>query len=118
MKVSQTIHKYPPHISDFERRYGIKGKNLSFSELQALVLEDGYASTYILKPALEGRSQEVFFTIWDYERLQYKWAEEKELKTRNLSDINWPRLKLSRKLMQYCTKQEQWSTFCKTVESI
>ncbi|MBP7508042.1 MAG: glycosyltransferase [Prolixibacteraceae bacterium] len=87
MKVFQCLHKYPPHIPVFEKNNNIESSDLSFNELRDLVIKDGYASTYILKPALEGHHEQVFYTIWDYERLQYKWAEENGLKTRNLDEI-------------------------------
>lgn len=88
MRVFQTIHKYRPHIPLFEARHGITDKSeISFSELQALVIQDGYAAAYILEPALLGRSDEVFYTIWDYERLQLLWAKEHGLTTTDLSEI-------------------------------
>lgn len=86
MKVYQCIHKYPPHISRFEKKYGVTD-DMDFKTLQRLVIEDGYASTYILQPALEGKSEEVFFTLWDYERLQLLWAKEHNLKSTNLDEI-------------------------------
>lgn len=88
MKVYQCIHKYPPHIPLFEARHGINdNSNLSFSELQKLVIDDGYAAAYILHPALEHKTEEVFFTIWDYKRLQYLWAKENGLHTTDLKKI-------------------------------
>lgn len=87
MKVYQCIHKYGPHIPAFEERNNIPSRDLSFAELRDLLIADGYASTYVLKPALEGRHDEVFFTLWDYKRLQYKWAEENGLETKDLREI-------------------------------
>ena len=88
MRAYQTIHKYAPHIPFFEKQNNITNEtDISFSELQKLILEDGYASSYILLPALEDRMDEVFFTLWDYERLQYLWAKEHGLKSRDLSMI-------------------------------
>jgi len=86
MKVYQCIHKYPPHIARFERKYGVTD-DMDFRALQRLVMEDGYASTYILQPALEGRSEEVFYTLWDYERLQFLWAREHSLRSTDLDEI-------------------------------
>lgn len=86
MKVYQTIHKYAPHIPLFEKNYGITDET-DFESLQRFLIEDGYASTYTLYPALQHKTNEVFFTIWDYERLQWKWAEEKGLKTHDLDKI-------------------------------
>lgn len=88
MKIYQAIHKYSSFVSHFEQKYNIDdNSNLNFQELLKLVIDDGYASSYILKPAIEGQSDKVFFTVWTYERLQFKWAEEHGLKTRNLSEI-------------------------------
>lgn len=86
MKIYQCIHKYPAHIPGFEERAGVSD-GISFAALRRELLADGYASTYILQPALEERPEEVFFTVWDYERLQWKWAEEHGLKTRDLDEI-------------------------------
>ncbi len=88
MKVYQCIHKYPPHIPLFEAKHGITDQtDLTFSQLQKLVIDDGYAAAYILQPALEHKTGDVFFTIWDYKRLQYLWAEENGLHTTDLKKI-------------------------------
>jgi len=86
MKIYQCIHKYPPHISLFEKKYGVTD-DMDFETLKRLVISDGYASAYILAPALEGSTEEVFYTLWDYDRLQHLWAKEHGLKTRNLDEI-------------------------------
>jgi hypothetical protein len=88
MKIYQTIHKYAPHIPLFEKRNNITDEtDISFAELQKLIIEDGYSSSYILLPAIEGKMDQVFFTLWDYDRLQYLWAKEHGLRSRNLSVI-------------------------------
>lgn len=95
MRVFQTIHKYAPHIPLFEKRNNITDQtNLTFAELQRLIIDDGYASSYILFPAIEGKTDNVFFTIWNYERMQFLWAKEHGLNTRDLNKIklaqvNW-----------------------------
>ncbi len=86
MKVYQCIHKYAPHIPLFEQKYGVTN-DMDFETLRRLLVEDGYASTYILKPALQHRPNEVFYTVWNYARLQHCWARERRLKTRDLSEI-------------------------------
>lgn len=60
--------------------------------MRKLIIEDGYASSYILQPVLEHKTDEVFFTIWDYERLQYLWAEEQGMESRDLSEIKLAQL--------------------------
>lgn len=88
MRVFQTIHKYNPHIPWFEEKYGIHdASGHSFNDIQRLLIEDGYASAYILQPALEGKTEEVFFTLWNYERLQKLWAKEHGMQTDNLQEI-------------------------------
>ena len=86
MNVYQCIHKYPPHIPLFEQKYGVTD-DMDFETLRRLIVEDGYASAYILKPALQHRTDEIFYTVWDYERLQQCWARERGLKTRDLGEI-------------------------------
>jgi spore maturation protein CgeB len=86
MRIYQCIHKYSPHIPLFENKYGVTD-DMDFDTLRRLIVDDGYASTYILQPALEHKPEEVFFTIWDYERLQWKWAEEKGMTSRDLQEI-------------------------------
>ena len=87
MKVYQCFHKYSPHINYFEERYKPIENNLSFKEWRNLLIKDGFASCNILQPAIEGKSEEVFYSMWDYENLQFKWASENGLKTRNLDEI-------------------------------
>jgi hypothetical protein len=86
MKIYQCIHKYPPHIPAFERRWGI-GDTSSFSEIHDALIRDGYASVYRLVPSPRHTGDEVFFTIWNYERLQTAWAREHGLQTTDLDDI-------------------------------
>ncbi len=88
MRIFQTIHKYPPHIPIFEKKYGITDSSgHSFAQLQQLIIQNGYASSYILLPAIEGKTDEVFFTIWNYERMQYAWAKEHGMTTADLGEI-------------------------------
>lgn len=77
MRVHQSIHKYGPHIAAFELRYGITDDTaISFTELHQLIINDGYGSVYRLEPPSPSISNEVFFTVWNYERLQLLWAKE------------------------------------------
>ena len=61
--------------------------HMDFESLRRLLIDDGYASTYILQPALEHKPEKVFYTLWNYDRLQWKWADEQGLKTRDLTEI-------------------------------
>lgn len=77
MKVYQSIHKYPPHIPAFELRHGITDDTkISFNGLRQLIISDGYASVYRLAPPVDDVTNNVFFTIWNYDRLQLLWAKE------------------------------------------
>ncbi len=87
MKVYQCIRAYDPYLPAFEKKYRINENNFSFSELRRLLIKDGFAGTYILKPAFEENNDAVFFTFWNYKILQYKWAEENGLKSQNLDEI-------------------------------
>lgn len=86
MKVYQCIRAYDPYIPAFESKYKIRENNYSFNELRDLLIQDGFASLYILKPAFD-KDNDFFFTLWNYETLQFKWAEENGLKTKNLDEI-------------------------------
>ena len=86
VRVYQCIHKYGPHIPFFEKKYGVTD-DVDFETLRALIVEDGYASVYVLLPALEHKNDEVFFTVWDYDRLQLAWARENGLTTADLDEI-------------------------------
>jgi len=86
MKVYQCIRAYDPYLDIFEKKYKVNENNYTFSELLNLIIKDGFASTYILKPGFEA-DKDFFYTLWNYKTLQYKWAEEKGLKTRDLDEI-------------------------------
>lgn len=87
MKVYQCFHKYAPYISYFEDKYRPKENGYSFDKWRTLLIKDGFASCNVLKPAFEGKTEEIFYTIWDYEALQQQWALENGLKTNNLDEI-------------------------------
>jgi len=84
MKVFQTLHAYPPYIPFFEKKYEVD--SLSYEAHRKLLLEDRFYALHILQPCLENTS-EGFYTIWNYEKLQYKWAEEKGWHERDLKKI-------------------------------
>lgn len=92
MKVYQCFHKYNQYTKYFEDRYKPIQNNLSFKDWRDLLINDGYSSCYMLQPALEGRAEEVFCTIWNYEALQFRWAAENGLKTKNLEEIKFAQL--------------------------
>lgn len=86
MRIYQCIHRYPAHIPAFEARWGI-GEDSDFATIHAALLRDGFASVYRLVPPAARAGDEVFFTVWDYARLQHRWAAEHGLATRDLEEI-------------------------------
>ena len=77
MKVFQT------HIPQFGAKFGITDSNeLTFDVLMRLIVYDSYASSYTLQPALEHKTDEVFFRLWDYERLRLLRAKSVVCKQR------------------------------------
>ncbi|WP_375227384.1 glycosyltransferase family protein [Roseobacter sp. S98] len=86
MKIFQCIHKYAAHIPQFEARWNIDDTS-TFSEIQSSLIQDGYASVYRLIPSDTYRGAAVFFTVWDYERMQLAWARENGCPETNMNEI-------------------------------
>lgn len=91
MRVYQCIHKYPPHIPVFEQRWGI-GDHSTFADIHDALLRDGYASVYRLIPSSRRADDQVFFVVWNYERLQMTWAREKGFLTSDLDEIRFAQI--------------------------
>ncbi len=91
MKIYQCIHKYPPHIPAFERRWGI-GDHSTFAEIHEALIRDGYASVYRLVPSSGHSEDDVFFVVWNYERLQTTWARENGAHTTDLDEIRFAQI--------------------------
>jgi hypothetical protein len=84
MKIFQTLHAYPPYVPFFEAKY--KVDDLSYEEHRKALIEDRFYALHILKPCLDLTSNG-FYTIWDYEKLQHKWAREKGWNETDLKKI-------------------------------
>ena len=67
-------------------RWGI-GDHSTFAEIHDALLRDGYASVYRLIPPADRPDESVFFTVWNYERLQHTWAYEHGLSNTDLDEI-------------------------------
>jgi len=79
MKVYQCLHVYPAYVKQLEERYSkIDPAELTFARMQADILADGFYQHYILTPPTKS-TDEVFFILWDYRRLQRLWAAENGL---------------------------------------
>lgn len=84
MKIFQALHKYAPYIPHFEQKYEVQ--HLSFDEHVRTLIKDRFYALHLLKPVLE-RAPNAFYALWNYEALQYKWAEEQGWKERDLKKI-------------------------------
>lgn len=84
MKIFQALHKYAPYIPHFENKYDVK--SMSFKEHLKTLINDRFYASHILKPVLDF-SDNGFYTLWDYEDLQLKWAKEKGLNETDLKKI-------------------------------
>jgi hypothetical protein len=83
MRIFQTIHKYDPYITHFEQKYVVK--DLSFQEHLKLLISDRFYASHILQPCLSLTNG--FYTMWDYESLQLKWARQAGWNETNLKKI-------------------------------
>jgi hypothetical protein len=84
MKVFQSLHRYDPYLPYFEEKYDTT--SMSFKEHLETLIADRFYTLHILKPALDF-SEEVFYTLWNYEALQLKWARENGLVETDLKKI-------------------------------
>lgn len=84
MKIFQTLHTYPPYVPFFEKQYEVD--SLSFEEHRRLLIGDRFTALHILQPCLN-MSPNSFYTIWDYAKLQHKWAKEQGWNETNLKKI-------------------------------
>ncbi len=88
MKVFQAMHKYIPYIPYFEKKYDVG--SMSFEEHRKTLIEDRFYALHFLQPCLEMKGKG-FYTMWDYEALQHKWAREKGWQEMDLKQkINHP----------------------------
>jgi hypothetical protein len=84
MKIFQAIHRYILYIPYFEKKYDVE--SMSFEEHRKTLIEDRFYALHILQPCLDVKDQ-AFFTMWDYEALQHKWAKEKGWQETDLKKI-------------------------------
>jgi len=84
MRVFQILHKYKLYIDYFESRYDVE--ELQFKEHLKILIEDRFYGCHILKPCIN-MDKDSFYTMWNYENLQLKWAKENGLNTENMYEI-------------------------------
>lgn len=92
MKVFQFVKQVLSNTQKFEEKYKDILDGLSYNEMRELYLKDRFYSTHILKPILDFDWENVNYTVWDYERLQKKWAEENGLKYKELKEVLWAQI--------------------------
>lgn len=84
MKVFQILHRYDPYIPYFENKYDVE--DLSYEEHRKLLIQDRFYGLHLLEPCLDVNSNS-FYTMWNYEKLQLKWAREKGWNETDLKEI-------------------------------
>jgi spore maturation protein CgeB len=99
MRVFQAIHKYRPYIPYFESKYDVT--ELSYEAHRQLLMSDRFYSLHILKPCLED-DQDGFYTMWNYEALQLKWAKEKGWNETDLKKILFAQIEEFKPDVFYC----------------
>ncbi len=92
MRIFQFVKQVAPNTQQFEQKYAAVLEGLSYRELKELYLTDGFYSTHILKPILDFDWDNIGYTVWDYERLQKKWAAENGLVYKELKEILWAQI--------------------------
>lgn len=105
MKVFQAIHKYNPYIPHFESRYDVS--SMSFDEHLKALINDRFYASHILKPMLDF-SKDAFYTIWDYDVLQLKWAKEKGWNETDLKKILYAQIEDFKPDVFYTTASDDY----------
>ncbi|RVU41350.1 glycosyltransferase family 1 protein [Rheinheimera riviphila] len=79
MKIYQCIHTYPAYSDQLDQKLAnLAPGELTFDNVHKILLADGFYESYILTPPADS-GHEVFFTLWNYPKLQKLWAAENGL---------------------------------------
>lgn len=92
MRIFQIVEQVKTNTLQFEERYKDILDDLSYLELCELYLKDGFYATHILKPILDFDWDNIGYAVWDYERLQKKWAEEQGFTYKNIKEVLWAQI--------------------------
>ncbi len=84
MKIFQIVHQYKAFIPIFESRYNVN--DCSFEETIEHLIEEGFMACHLLEPIFN-KSKDAFYTIYDYKKLQLKWAKENNINSDDLKQI-------------------------------
>lgn len=87
MKVFQTAHTFAPFTNYLEQKYHISERDYSFAELQSIVIDEGFNAVHHLLPILNGDKENGFYTLWNYEPMQRRWAKENGCRETDLKAI-------------------------------
>jgi hypothetical protein len=93
MRVFQIVEQVSNNTKQFEEKYSAVLDGLSYRELCELYLKDGFYATHFLKPVMDFDWDKADCAIWNYERLQKKWAEEHNFSYTHLKDILWEQIR-------------------------
>jgi spore maturation protein CgeB len=74
MRLFQIVHLYPPFVDYFENKHSKQIDKFTYKDFTDAIINDGFMGCHLLLPIF-GRKN-AFFTIWDYSKLQEKWAIE------------------------------------------
>jgi hypothetical protein len=79
MKIYQCLHTYPLYAEQLDRKLAdLPSGELTFDKIHKMLMDDGFYESYILTPP-KNSEHEVFFTLWNYPKLQKLWAAENGL---------------------------------------
>lgn len=89
MKVFQILNKYNQYIPFFENKYDVDA--MSYEAHRRTLIKDRFYGLHLLQPILN-LEEGSFYTLWNYEKLQLKWAREKGWKETDLKKILFAQL--------------------------
>jgi hypothetical protein len=87
MKVFQSAHTFVSFNQYLEQKYQVSRQQYNFTQLQQILIDEGFNAVHQLLPVLEPAKGEGFFTLWNYEPIQLQWAKEKGWAEKDLKKI-------------------------------
>ena len=77
MKVFQSAHTFAAFNQYLEQKHQISSQQYSFTQLQQILVAEGFNAVHQVLPVLEPEKEAGFFTLWNYQPIQLQWAKEK-----------------------------------------
>ncbi len=79
MKIYQCLHVYPAYEEQLDKKIAtLAPSELNSDNVHKILIKDGFYESYILTPPADSE-HEVYFTLWNYSKLQKLWAAENGL---------------------------------------